>query len=337
MRKNFSFIVCTYNQENVIIQTLESIKYQTMLYGQDYDITIIISDDGSTDNTVLVIENWIKINRMFFFEIKKNYIKENKGSCFSFVSAIKLVKSDFLLDLAGDDILTCNNIFRILEKNYDNDIIMCNVLQFSNNQVSRDMKSYGNIVKQKYYSYKELKYASEIGECLIQGGHISKKDIYTEDVLKFILKFRLTEDRPLWYILFKKKKVSIVFSEVPSILYRRSINSVTNKENVVLYGIHIDDVLKLYKIAQSNEKSLFKRYIIYCQSQVYKANRGKNFKTNISVWILINPFWIYEIFMKICNKRKINADIIKLFDSEVEKNQIYLNQIIAISESMKKN
>ena len=77
-KSEFVFGVMTYNQESIICETLESIKYQIETYGKDIDCTIIITDDCSKDKTVKVIENWLKNNGELFCNIIKKYNKENK-------------------------------------------------------------------------------------------------------------------------------------------------------------------------------------------------------------------------------------------------------------------
>jgi len=57
MIKNFliSVVIPTFNSEKFIIQTLESVTNQTMLPGQ-----LIVSDDGSSDNTVKIVKQFFK-------------------------------------------------------------------------------------------------------------------------------------------------------------------------------------------------------------------------------------------------------------------------------------
>ena len=58
----FTFISITYNHEKYIIEHLESIKYQILQYGKNEKVCFILSDDCSTDNTLLITQQWLKIN-----------------------------------------------------------------------------------------------------------------------------------------------------------------------------------------------------------------------------------------------------------------------------------
>ena len=60
MSPTLSVIIATYNRENLVIQTLNSIKNQTYK-----DFECIIVNDQSTDNTFNVISDFIKSDNRF--------------------------------------------------------------------------------------------------------------------------------------------------------------------------------------------------------------------------------------------------------------------------------
>ena len=51
-----SVIIPTYNRGSLIIKTLEALSFQTLT---DEEMEVIVVDDGSVDNTVEAIDNWI--------------------------------------------------------------------------------------------------------------------------------------------------------------------------------------------------------------------------------------------------------------------------------------
>ncbi len=47
----FTFVVTCYNQAQVVLQALESVKYQIKKFGQGQAFQLIVTDDGSTDGS----------------------------------------------------------------------------------------------------------------------------------------------------------------------------------------------------------------------------------------------------------------------------------------------
>ena len=57
MKKSIAVIIPVYNSETTVINTLESVRLQT--YGAA-NFQIILVNDGSTDQSLLLIEEYIK-------------------------------------------------------------------------------------------------------------------------------------------------------------------------------------------------------------------------------------------------------------------------------------
>ena len=55
----FTFVVTCYNQADVVRYALESIRYQIEQYGEGQSFQLVVTDDGSTDKSVGVIDQWI--------------------------------------------------------------------------------------------------------------------------------------------------------------------------------------------------------------------------------------------------------------------------------------
>jgi len=69
-----SIIVITYNSAKFVLETLESAKAQTY-----QNIELIISDDGSTDNTVQICREWLKNNKESFVNTELITVEKNTG------------------------------------------------------------------------------------------------------------------------------------------------------------------------------------------------------------------------------------------------------------------
>lgn len=113
-----SVIVLTYNQEKFIEKNLQGIFAQKV----NFPVELIISDDCSTDQTVTVINNFIK-NKPSHIEIKLIAHKKNLGSTPNFFNALQKSTGKYLAFCEGDDYWTDDNKLQIqhdfLESNKD--------------------------------------------------------------------------------------------------------------------------------------------------------------------------------------------------------------------------
>lgn len=105
MNKLVSVIILTYNSADTILETLESVKAQ--VYSP---LELVISDDCSKDNTIEVVEAWIKENRNAFYCIKKTYGEKNVGLSGNMNRGLKEAQGQYIKYLAADDLLFPNAI-----------------------------------------------------------------------------------------------------------------------------------------------------------------------------------------------------------------------------------
>ncbi len=93
-----SFVVTSYNYENYISKTLESIKEQTYK-----NFEIIVVDDCSHDNSCKVIENFISDNQDLRITLIKH--ANNSGQLAAMVTGLKASQGQFISFIDSDDIL----------------------------------------------------------------------------------------------------------------------------------------------------------------------------------------------------------------------------------------
>ncbi|NOT12421.1 MAG: glycosyltransferase family 2 protein [Methylococcaceae bacterium] len=100
---NYNFkvtvIIPTFNRSEYLPQTLESILNQTLCPAQ-----VIVVDDGSTDNTIQVIEPYL--DRILFLS------KENGGKSSALNYAMQFIKYDYVWIFDDDDI-ACENALEL--------------------------------------------------------------------------------------------------------------------------------------------------------------------------------------------------------------------------------
>ncbi|MBO5371387.1 MAG: glycosyltransferase family 2 protein [Lachnospiraceae bacterium] len=93
----YSVVIPLYNSEKTIIKTLKSVMNQTRL---DLIDEIVIVDDGSTDLSVKIINDYIAKEKI---DIVKIVSQENKGAASARNKGISLAKNEFIALLDADD------------------------------------------------------------------------------------------------------------------------------------------------------------------------------------------------------------------------------------------
>lgn len=277
---DFSFGVMTYNSSDYVLETLESIKYQVLNYGKNKKIELIISDDGSMDSTVEIVEKWITKNKLNFENIEIITVRKNTGTVQNYKRIFHRIKSTNFHIIAGDDLYTCNNIFKFSEylKRYD---IAATIpiglnedgqIFFSGNRVQRQIYR----MRQKKYTCKKLTEAEMFGSFVHSPSTMFRKELLTSDIEKFVDQFYLYEDDPKYYELFKITN-NIVFIMYPIVIYRHLSNSVCHASN--------NDEIK-EKSFRADEINLCKCYIsethnpilkIYLRSKIKMVQKGGHF------------------------------------------------------------
>ena len=107
-----SVIIPAYNVEKYIRRGIESVLNQTYPY-----IELVIVDDGSTDNTGNIIEEYAKTDRRI------NFVKQtNQGVSVARNKAIRMSKGEYIVFLDSDDWLELDTVEFLMSKangNYD--------------------------------------------------------------------------------------------------------------------------------------------------------------------------------------------------------------------------
>lgn len=129
---NLSLIVPVYNVENYIIECLNSI---VKIIPSDGSTEVIIINDGSPDNSINLIENYIlNLND----NIKNNFhilSQENRGLSGARNTGINNAKGRYLAFLDSDDVLQgdfFNDILAIIKK-HNPDIVEFRAIRFDDN------------------------------------------------------------------------------------------------------------------------------------------------------------------------------------------------------------
>ena len=131
-----SVIIPLYNKEAIIERTLRSVL------SQDYDdYEVVIVDDGSTDNSLAVVERELpKIKRELNVNTNVELIQqENGGPSKARNTGVKNAKGDWIVFLDADDELLPNALKKysnLANNHHDADIIDCSISIRCNNKTS---------------------------------------------------------------------------------------------------------------------------------------------------------------------------------------------------------
>ncbi|TCO23883.1 glycosyltransferase involved in cell wall biosynthesis [Pedobacter psychrotolerans] len=125
-----SIIIPTFNYGHLIAETLNCLQAQTYQFWE-----AIIIDDGSNDDTEVVVESFIKIDPRF------SYIRQaNQGVAVARNLGLKLAEGDFIQFLDADDLISENKIelqINYLKENIAVDICVVNTKFFNSQNKSK--------------------------------------------------------------------------------------------------------------------------------------------------------------------------------------------------------
>ena len=255
-----SILTATYNRANYLPKLYESIKENLK-----YNITPewIIVDDGSTDDTKNIVEEFIKENRI----IIKYMFQKNSGKMSAINEAVKMATGDLIVDCDSDDYFS-NNGFEIIEKNSE--------------KLLKDEELYGMVflkkeengkISGKEFSQKEYKttmfdlyFKEDInGEKIIVYNSKVRK-MYSHQLEhneKFITEARMYHKMDEKYKLFAINEVVEIGSYIED-GYTKNINK-TFKENPYGYYMYFKELMQKNMKGVKFSKRLYaiKHYILF--------------------------------------------------------------------------
>lgn len=118
MKSTVTIIMATYNRAHFIVETLSSIQNQTFV---DWECLII--DDGSTDNTAEIINDYLKKDNRFQFYSRPNHKPKGPSACRNY--GIEKAKGDYIIFFDDDDIVHPQNLELCVLELRDGDISFC--------------------------------------------------------------------------------------------------------------------------------------------------------------------------------------------------------------------
>ena len=318
--KQFIFGILTYNQENYVLETLESIKYQKIHYGSDVNVSLVITDDASKDGTVAVMNTWLEKNREYFAKIDLIANEKNKGTVANFKTILSKVSDEYLKIIAGDDLIGHKNVFAEYETLDDKKlktyvrVELCEGKVYCREKFLIDFyyhKKYGTGRNYNIKTFRKGKYLH------------TPSTLYTKQLFvnaeceKNLDGYHLFEDDPMWYSMIKnEEELAIEFVQQGMILYRVHNQSVSNAPN----PIFAKDMKRLREQYLKDTKGL---------EHLYLAIRMKT-----SGWPLyVNPGQYLDKFMnmkreRICKKDPGYQAFKEKIEQQIKEEQKFYDEIM---------
>ena len=135
---SISFLIPVFNTEKFVIECLNSLLPQ--IYATD---EVIILDDCSTDNSLMVIQDYIKHQAHKNIKVFSNY--QNQGISLVRNGLICKASKDFIWFVDSDDIVVDSAVLKVKEclSNNKIDILCCNYFNWIENNALEEKKGLG--------------------------------------------------------------------------------------------------------------------------------------------------------------------------------------------------
>jgi len=229
-----SIIVITYNSSLYVLDTLESAKAQTYK-----NIELIVSDDGSVDNTIEICRQWIKDNKERFVRTEMITVEKNTGIPANCNRGVKASEGEWIKLIAGDDLLQDNCIKNyiefIIENNNIPKFIFSNVVIINSKSVviDRESNDYSNGWGREFGASN----VSEQYSLLLKSNKVwAPTWFFSKDVFiianGFDERYRCFEDRPFMLNILKNG-FKIYHVNIYGALYRIHTNSIQRSNKIL--------------------------------------------------------------------------------------------------------
>ncbi len=289
-----SIIIPTYNYAHYLTETLQSVMVQSYNNWE-----CIVVDDGSTDNTHEIVDEFVKKNNKF------RYIyQQNKGVSAARNIGIKTAKGNFIQFLDGDDLLQPDKIksqIEVFKKNPEVDIVY-NQVRFFDDGKSQQLRASLQGNKPEDWLPELRTKGKEVIACfskinfLVINSPLIKKNLF-DIVGYFDESMKTLEDWDFWmrcalencYFYFNKED-SNTFA-----LVRAHHGSLSTKTRLMNNGyfMFLEHTLSHKNISAKNSLILFLKYVeLFWDSLFIKFHMGTNSIVLATASILALPVYV---------------------------------------------
>lgn len=270
-----SVVIPTYNREKLVVRAIKSVLSQTFK-----DFELILVDDGSTDNTRDVVNDFINADS----RVKYLFVENSGGPARPRNLGVKESVGKYISFLDSDDEMLPSKLEKQLnffeEKNNDNlAYVGCNVICVENEQKKTiDIGHSGDVLNDLLLD----NFIWSGSNLLIKTKIIKEHQLYFDENLSYL------DDWDMW-LQISKLGYQFEYIEEPLLYYYEHTNSLTNLYSVSKIMIEQEYILTKYI-------NLYRKYSIlndgyrhigirYCEAN--EARRGRKYFLKS---IFVNPF-----------------------------------------------
>lgn len=274
MEPLISVVVITYNSSEYVLETLESIKNQT--YG---NCELIVTDDGSSDDTVALVKEWLGSHRQSFVRAEVLTVPKNTGIPANCNRGIRAANGEWIKLIAGDDLLEpdCLESFIAYSiKNPDANIMAGRMQYFSKSGKENQIAP-----QQRNLRFFSLDAKKQHRWLLTRSFNFAPAAFYKKDLVEragwFNERYRYFEDLPFWLAVTALGE-KIHFVDHIVVRYRVGENSAINNAE------------KAYNKGFMDSYIQFKKEVIYKEVPAYDIVFYQNEAIELGMYHIIYNF-----------------------------------------------
>lgn len=236
-----SVIIPSYNHEKFVAAAIQSVLEQTY---QDFEI--IITDDGSTDETVSVIKSFTDPRiKLFYFDC-------NQGACAAANNCISAATGEFIAMLSSDDVFARDKLekqvsFLDLNPKIGAVLSYAEIIDDSGELLSEDHFYKHIFIQPNKTRFEWLNYFFFGGNCLCHPSALIRKECY-DNVGLYDERFAQLPDFDFWIRLCIKYEIYIIPENLISFrVHKHEMNTSGNKpESHIRHALEAAQILKNY-------------------------------------------------------------------------------------------
>lgn len=239
-----SVIIPVYNSGRYLVDALESLVKQSFA-----EFEVIAINDGSTDNSLEILEEYSKK-----IEGLRIFSQKNSGVSITRNRGIDMAKGQYITFLDADDLLHKDCLKRLYKtaNKYDADIVCSECISFYNKfNEKNDINKQVECISEKYGDLC-FEYAMKIGVGIPPVSKLYKKDMLRKYQIYFNPKSSFGEDIFFNWKAFLIAK-SIYYCPQENYGYRQHGLGATAKYHKNLVNQYIREYENLYEFANNNE------------------------------------------------------------------------------------